>query len=612
MVARDWSDCGGRETVAMHVLGLKIYGHDTGAALISGQRVVAIAEERLNRVKHSPNMFPHLAIDYCLSELSVAAEDIDLVVIDQIYEAERFPMEKMFREATGEHFEKARVQVINHHDAHAASAFFCSPYSEAGVVVYDGSGETIRTPLGVTATETETLYRGSGTTLVEVQKSLHARIARRFVHTFGVGMLYTAITRYLSFGPYEEGKTMGLAPYGNADAFTIAPASLWWREYRGQFFCNADIRFPKQLTVGEDTVSVKTKILYAIRSRVRAFLLALSGRIGGDPLLANPKLFAPLALPEPARPKEVSLPDTYYTNLAHAVQEVLEKVVMGWARRLQAVTKTEYLCIAGGVGLNSVANKKILDNCGFKDVWVQPACSDTGIALGAALYGTHVTLGQPRFWNMEHAYLGRGYNDQEIEAAIAAYADRVDVRRVDAVAEETAELLAKGKIVGWFQGGAEYGPRALGHRSLLVDPRPADMKQVLNDRVKHRELWRPFAASVVAERAGEYFTLDRPSPFMLLVCNVRDAYREKIPAVVHVDGTCRVQTVTKEANGIYYDLIEAFGKQTGLPMLLNTSFNLAGEPIVETPAEALRDLLATNIDVLVMERSIVTKKATAL
>ena len=595
----------------MHVLGLKIYGHDTGAALISSERVVAIAEERLNRVKHSPNMFPSLAIDYCLATLGVAATDINLVVIDQIYEADRFPMERMFREATGERFAHARVQVINHHDAHAASAFFCSPFEEAGVVVYDGSGETIRTPLGVTATETETLYRGSGTTLVEVQKSLHARIARRFVHTFGVGMLYTAITRYLSFGPYEEGKTMGLAPYGNADAFKIAPESLWWREHRGQFFCNADIRYPKQLLAGEGNVSFGTKLVYGLRSRVRTLLLSLSGRIGGDPAMANPKLFAPLVLPQPARPKEVSLPDAYYTNLAFAVQDVLEKVVMGWARRLRAVTHTEYLCIAGGVGLNSVANKKILDGCGFTDVWVQPACSDTGIALGAALYGTHVTLGQPRFWNMQHAYLGRSYSNQEIEAALADFADRIEVRRTAAVAEDTAALLADGKIIAWFQGGAEYGPRALGHRSLLVDPRPADMKRVLNDRVKHRELWRPFAASVVAEHAAEYFTLDRPSPFMLLVCSVRDAYREKISAVVHVDGTCRVQTVTKEANGIYYDLISAFGKRTGLPMLLNTSFNLAGEPIVEAPTEAIRDLLATNIDVLVMENYIVTKKAAA-
>lgn len=594
----------------MTVLGLKIYGHDTGAAVITSDgKVVAIAEERLNRNKHSTNIFPFLSIDYCLRAQGVPDDAVDLVVIDQIYEAENLPMAKMFRDSVGSRFSRARVEVVNHHDAHAASAFFCSPFLRAAVVVYDGSGETFKTPLGIPATETETLYLGDGAGIRELQKTMHARFAKRFLHTFGVGMLYTAITHYLSFGAYEEGKTMGLAPYGKPDLLKDFPYARWFREWHGHFYCNAKIKSSGGGVSGSDPeVGWVRKGYYGIRGRIRSLVLAFAQRLLRKDFFVDPQLFDPLVLPEPARPKSVKLPDTYYTNVAYAVQDVLEQVVIGWAHRAKELTQADYLVIAGGVGLNSVANKKILDQCGYKDIWIQPACSDTGIALGCALYGWHVTLKQPRQWVMKNAYLGREYSVEEQRTAIEREQNNLIIEQVPNIALRTASLLADGKIIGWFQGRSEYGPRALGNRSIIVDPRNPNMKDILNNRVKHREGWRPFAASVLEERASEYFTLDRPSPYMLLVCDVPKHLQDKITAVVHVDGTCRVQTVNKADNGIYYDLIKSFADKTGMPMILNTSFNLAGEPIIESPADAVSCFLRTDMDYLVVGNYLLRKK----
>jgi len=262
----------------MNILGLKIASHDTGAAILSEGRVIAIAEERLNRVKHSYNMFPHLSIEYCLKALTLKPQDIGLVVIDQVHSKERVPMEKIFRKETGERFAHARIEVINHHDAHAASAFFCSPFEEAAVIVYDSAGEEFRSPLGVTVAETETLYYGSGNTLTELQKGLHTRLpqTKQFPYTFGVGRLYESITNYLGFGFYEEGKTMGLAPYGKPGIFNTIPEDRWWKEWHGQFFCSARIHFPKGLS------SEKAGLVERVQFKVKALLhrtrVAAAGR----------------------------------------------------------------------------------------------------------------------------------------------------------------------------------------------------------------------------------------------------------------------------------------------------------------------------------------------
>ena len=590
----------------MCILGVKIIGHDTGAAIIAGDNVFAIAEERVNRIKHSRNMFPRLSIDYCLKAADCKDSDIVLVVIDQVDEPGRYSMKEIFNKETGGRFAHAKIEVINHHDAHAASAFFCSPFNEAAVMVVDGAGEKFPSFLGVPLTETETMYIGKDNTLTEFNKTLHLRLAKNFPYTFGIGKLYTTITRYLNFGDYEEGKTMGLAPYGNSILFEKFPVSRWWKEWHGHFICNALIRYPKTIT--GSTASLLTRLMFFLKQKIHNAFLSLARTFGASEYFQIPKIFDPIHLPEPIRPKETKLPDEYYTNIAFMIQNILEDVVCSMASRIRAVSKQKYLCIAGGVGLNSVVNKKIIEECGFEDIWIQPACSDTGVALGCALYGYCGILKRPRRWTMQNAYLGRPYSQKETVEAINRFGDQISVVTSQNIASDTADALVAGKIVGWFQGEAEYGPRALGHRSILVDPRPTHMKDTLNNRVKHREPWRPFAASVLADRVGEYFDLDRPSPYMLLVCNVKPELREKIPAVVHVDGTCRIQTVTKEENGLYYDLIQQFANRTGVPLILNTSYNLAGEPIVETPDDAIKDMLNTNIDMLVIGDLILTKR----
>jgi carbamoyltransferase len=592
-----------------NILGLKVTSHDTGAALLSGGKIVAIAEERLTRIKHSPNIFPHLSIDYCLGALNLTDMDIALVVIDQLHSAKRLPMEEIFRKETGDRFAHAAVQVINHHDAHAASAFFCSPFDEAAVLVYDSAGEEFGLPLGVSASETETIYYGKGNTLVEMHKSLHTRLpyTRQFLYTFGIGRLYESITNYLGFGFYQEGKTMGLAPYGKPGTFSEAPEENWWKEWRGQYLCNADIRFPK--TLANEKALLFSRLRFGIKARLYRRLARFAERLLGVDKERGAFFERPLSFSRPRRSKDVKLPDEYYTNVAYAVQDVLETVVKGWARKAKSLTRAKYLCIAGGVGLNSVANKKILDECGFDDVWIQPGCSDTGIPLGCVLYGYHVLLGKPRFWKMNHAYIGRIYSDAEIEHAVSAHGKKISMRRSENVAQETARLLSDGKIIGWFQGGSEYGPRALGHRSILVDARGKQVKDILNSRVKHREGWRPFAASVLKEYVEDYFDVPREAggnPFMLLVADVKKP--ERIPAVTHVDGTCRIQTVTREDNGVYYNLIRAFYELTDIPLVLNTSFNVAGEPIIETPEDALRCFLGTDMDYLVLGDYIVQKR----
>ena len=538
----------------MNILGLKIAGHDTGAALITtNQKIVAIAEERLNRVKHSPNMFPHLSIDYCLKTFGLTDKDIDLIVIDQIHLPEMVPMKEILKKEAGDRFAHAEVEVINHHDAHAASAFFCCPYDEAAVIVYDGSGEMFKTPLGVPAIETETIYYGKGNTLIETEKTLHPRLptTKLFLNTFGVGRLYAAITYYLGFGPYEEGKTMGLAPYGKPGTFEEVPEELWWKKWRGAYYCNAHLRFPKSF-VDSDRAPLVDRIRFGIKARIYQWLIRITKKLTGFGAFGGGELFKePLTFSKPMRGRDTKLPDEYYTDVAFAVQDVLETVVKGWAHRAKLLTRAPNLCIAGGVGLNSVANKKIFDECGFDDVWIQPGCSDTGIPLGCALYGLHVVKEKPRFWTMNHAYMGREYTEDEMEEAIEAVREKITVKKANDIVKDAAKLLADQKIIGWFQGGSEYGPRALGNRSILVDARGKDKKDILNNRVKHRENWRPFAASVLKDRVEDYFTVPKEAggnPFMLLVADVINP--EEIPSVSHVDDTCRIQTVTKEGNGV--------------------------------------------------------------
>lgn len=596
----------------MNVLGVKLTNHNTGAALISDERIIAVSEERLDRVKHS-GAFPALSIEYCLNAFGLEPKDIDHIVMDQVDLPSMKPMKDIFERETGGRFHAAAFHVINHHDAHAASAFFCSPFAEAAVLVYDGAGEKFVTHLGVAAIETESLYSGSDTTLSLIQKTLHRREEGTFPATSGIGGLYTRISdKYLGFGRHNEGKMMGLAPYGSDSLLKLFPLSRWFRNWNGHIMCNGRITAPMRSM--RSLLRRKETFLWKVAHLVAAMQYFVKKKIGrwGRMVFQRKNnqdtIFQEINLPRPPREPDQALPDEYYASVAWAGQHILEKVAVAWGKQLKSATHAENICIAGGVGLNIDANKKFVDEVGFKRLFVQPAASDTGIPLGCALWGWHVICQQPRFWNMQSASLGRSYTEKEILSAADRVKDRISMKKSSQVAEEAARLLAEGKIIGWFQGGSEYGPRALGHRSIVCDPRPNDMKDVLNMRVKHREPWRPFAASILREHLSEWFELETESPFMLLAAHVRSEKRSQIPAVVHVDGTTRIQTVSKEANGRYYDLLKAFHRITGIPLVLNTSFNDSGEPIVETPEEATNDLLKTDIDCLVMGDYVLTKK----
>ncbi|MDO8562108.1 MAG: carbamoyltransferase C-terminal domain-containing protein [bacterium] len=604
----------------MNVLGIKTMGHDTGAALIAGGKVVAIAEERLNRIKYSPHRFPKLSIDYCLKALKISPEDLDLIVYDPVgaddIDKNDYTAEDVRKELDSR-FAKVRLEYVNHHAAHAATAFFCSPFRESAVLVYDGSGEVFKTHLGVTATETESLYRGSDGELTLMDKTLHARSGPgRYPYTVGIGKLYALLSMgYLSFGRYNEGKMMGLAAYGDDSFLKRFPYERWVGNRAGQMVCNSAIVIPRGGFASRSShaglAHLPRRIIEALRVRIRraAEMLARFLNRKSGHLFAAPDIFEPIIMPRPARdPKRDTLPDEYYSSVAFAGQKIFERFALDIAKRLRLMTGSENLCVAGGCGLNIDANLSFLQDAGFKRLFVQPASSDSGIPLGAALHGHHVILGQPRQWEMKSASLGRPYTEEEILSSIAEFKDKIIARKSDRVCEETAKLIADGSIVGWFHGGSEYGPRALGNRSILSDARSPEAKDILNARVKHRELWRPFAASVLEEKIGELFQPAIPSPFMLLTSSVREDKRSVIPSLVHKDGTCRTQSVTPQSNRKYYELIKAYDALTGVPAILNTSFNLGGEPIVESPHDALDTFTRTNMDYLILEDYIVTKR----
>ena len=590
----------------MNILGVKINGHDTGAALIFGEDVVAIAEERLNRVKHSPGMFPRLAIDYCLKKSKLKPEEIDMILIDQVNLRSGNKLEDRFKKETKNIFTKAKVHIVNHHHAHAASTFFCSPFEEAAVLVYDGTGEKFRTHLGVYATETDSLYFGNGNNFYQIHKNIHLREGRYFPYTLGIGKLYTRISEYCNFGPYNEGKLMGLAPYGNDSILKIHPYDKWCKEYNGDILCNSQIIYPdlpwRKREFDFSWPTIRRKIIIMLRPIIRIIMRRFT-----EDGIFEPEIFPPIKLSRPKRTNE-KLPDNYYASVAYAAQKVFERVGILLGKQLKNITRSENLCVAGGCGLNIDANMNFLSKVGFKNIFIQPASSDTGIPLGLALYGYHVIEGKPRFYQMKSASMGRAYLEEEILDALTKNSQQIEYNKPENITLEVAKYIADGKIIGWFYGGSEYGPRALGHRSILCDASNKEMKDVLNLKVKHREPWRPFAASVLEERVGDYFEFNGVSPFMVMASNVREEKRDKIPSVTHVDGTCRIQTVNAKDNARYYDLLKNFDNLTGIPVVLNTSFNLGGEPIVENPEDAIRTFLATKMDHLVLDNFIVSKK----
>ncbi|HEY7141547.1 MAG TPA: carbamoyltransferase [Methylomirabilota bacterium] len=593
----------------MDILGVSCYFHDAAAALIrDGQLVAAVEEERFSRKKHDYG-FPSHAIDFCLRTGGIPASALDYVVFFEkpFLKFERllltcmqsFPRSRrLFQEAMIPWMSDkvwirhllqrqlglptSRILFSEHHLSHAASAFYCSPFSEAAILTLDGVGEWTTATVGV----------GRGIELTVLEEI-------RFPHS--LGLLYSAFTAFLGFEVNEgEYKVMGMAPFG-------APKHVdrVWQLIRvtddGGF--QLDMSYFEFHRSSERTYSDRFVELFGEpRDPSAPFFTAASG---------YPSYFGPRAADHAAQAER----NQYYADIAASIQVVIEEIVLRMARYAHRRTGLSRLCMAGGVALNSVANGRVLREGPFEELYIQPAAGDSGGALGAALWGYHAVLGQPRGFVMEHASWGQAYGRPEIEAALetagAAYTAFDDE---DHLLDHVAQRLEQGKVAGWFQGRFEWGPRALGHRSILADPRRADMKDLVNVKIKYREPFRPFAPSVPAGRAEEYFALPNairhyPARFMLYVVDVHEAKRDAIPAVTHVDGTARLQTVREETAPRYHRLIERFGKATGVPVLLNTSFNLKGEPIVNTPAEALATFTRSGMDLLVLGECVVEKRA---
>jgi len=567
----------------MDLLGIN-YSLDSAAAFLrDGKVLAAVTDERFTKEKHS-HAFPTQSIEYCLRYAGTDLAGVDCVAFFwnpgihlQSFNVRRSSSVRHHTEYLSslpnhllaqyplawdalevEHVEQSfairgadhplRIVYVTHHRAHAASAFFLSPFEEAAILTVDGYGEQTSAFLG----------EGRGNKLWS-----HQEIA--FPHSLGA--FYAAVTQYLGFqANCEEGKVMGLAAYGEP---------VYADEMR------------KLVSLGpEGTFEVDLSFFGFHQERARRYSSKWVGRFG------------------PERERNAPL-EARHHDIAASAQQVLEDTLVHMARHVQTITGQRALCLAGGVALNCVANSRVADEAGFDDVFIQPAAGDNGTSLGAALYVQHQLHDAPRESVVHTDALGPEFSDDEIEVELRE--NRVRYERCGDIARVAAQRIANGEIIGWFQGRMEFGPRALGQRSILGDPRRPETKQVLDERIKRRETFRPYAPAVLREAQNDYFTGPGDSPFMLKSYDVRPDKRASIPSVVHVDGSARVQTVERTSNPRFYELIEAFGGITGVPVVLNTSFNGRGETMVCDVADALRCFYSTGLDALAIGRWLVRK-----
>jgi carbamoyltransferase len=578
----------------MYILGINVYHADASAVLLrDGQLVAALEEERFRRVKHFAG-FPGMAIQRCLEIGGITGKEIDTIAVSRDPKANLFKKAAFVlghrpgRQLLGNRFDHLRkvhdlriplsevlsvpveqlpkLHHVEHHPAHLASSFFVSGFDEAAVCAIDGFGDFVSTSLAF----------GSGSRL---------KMLERVYFPHSLGILYTAITQYLGFmGFGDEFKVMGLAPYGQP-SFVDALSRLVHLKPNGLF--ELDLKY---FTHWSDGGEMEWEDGYPTLGKVY-----------------SPELERLLG---PHRRSDEPLSE-FHEDVAHSVQAVFETCAFHVFNGLWKRTKANRLCLAGGCAMNSVANGKVRSQTPFEDVYVQPASSDNGTALGAAYFVWCQRLGKPRTFVMDHALWGTSYERDDIESLLNGHAGRMRVLHYDSINETcraTAQLLADGNVVGWFQGRMEWGARALGNRSILADPRRADMRDLINLKIKFREKFRPFAPSILESAVSDYFVDPAPDPFMQQVYPVREDKRDILPAITHVDGTGRLQTVNESQNPIYFRLISEFERITGVPVLLNTSFN-ENEPIVDTPAQALACFLRTRMDALVVGNTIVLRPA---
>ena len=561
----------------MYILGISCYYHDAAACLIKDGKIIAAAEEeRFTRKKHDIS-FPINAINFCLKKANITGDKLDHVAF---YEKPLLKFERILSQhlqsfpasyftfiktIPGWINEKLRIRktlkkkinykkdvsYIDHHLSHAASSYLVSPFKESAILTVDGVGEWATTTFGHAKENKITL-----------EKEIH------FPHS--LGLLYSTITAFLGFKVNnDEYKVMGLAPYGEP-------------KYTDEF---------KKILILHDDGSYSLDMSY--------FIYHWASRMPSGKMS---QVFGPKRKPEAELTQK-------HKDIASSLQKVTEEALFHILNQLHKETQSDNLCMAGGVALNSVANGKIKANTPFKNIYIQPAASDAGTALGAAFYLYNSILNKKRETVMDHAYLGPSFTNQEIKE----YLDDKNInyfqfKSDDDLIKTTAKLIWENNVIGWFQGSMEWGPRALGARSIISNATNPEMKDIINAKVKHRELFRPFAPAVTAEDAKKYFELDKEDEkFMLFVYPIKKEFHKKIPAVTHVDGSGRLQTITKEQNKLYHGVIKQFGKHSGIPIVINTSFNIRGEPIVLSPHDAYRCMMGTGIDYLVIGNFLVKR-----
>jgi carbamoyltransferase len=573
----------------MYILGINAYHGDSSAAIFkNGELIAATEEERFRRIKHWAG-FPTLAIKFCLQEAGITIEQLDHIAVSRdpkanIFKKAMFTLKNRvdisavlnrlknsqkvagIKEVLAKELNvdlsliNAQLHNVEHHRSHLASAFFASSYNESAILSIDGFGDFT-------------------STMTAIGKANKIEVLDTVIYPHSIGIFYTAFTQYLGFPHYgDEYKVMGLAPYGEAkyvdklkDVIRLLPNGLF--ELNTDYFTHHKNGVNMSWEGGSPTIEA-------------VFSKKMEDEFG------------------PSRKKEEELTQ-YHKDIAASVQRITEEVIFHILNNLQKKTGLSNICIAGGVAQNSVANGKILKNTGFKNIYIPSAGHDAGTAVGAALYVYNHVLNQPRIKEIKHAYTGSKFTSQEIEEYLIK--ENISYKKYDnddELFDVVTNCLINSGVVGWFQGRAEFGPRALGHRSILADPRRNDAKDILNTKIKRRESFRPFAPSILFEYKDEFFEGADEVPFMEKVYSIKKDKQSLIPAVTHVDGTGRLQTVYKGDR--YYSLIDTFRKKTGVPILLNTSFN-ENEPIVNTPKEALDCYLRTKMDMLVLENIIVSR-----
>jgi len=560
----------------MYILGVSCYYHDSAACLLKDGIIIAAAEqERFSRKKHD-NSFPKEAALYCLKEVGITIKDVDYVAF---YEKPLLKFERLLSQylevfprgfwsfykampswlheklrvpsMLKKHLKyKGEILFIEHHLAHAASAYLVSPFKEASIFTIDGVGEWTTASIGYA-------------------KDNDITITKEIIFPHSLGLLYSTITAYLGFKVNnDEYKVMGLAAYGKP---------TYYKQLKKVIKIASDGSFQLDMSYFD--------FHYKMRMPSKKFI----------------KEFGPV------RKKESKI-DQIYKDMACSLQKITEEVIFKILNNLYKETGVKNLCMAGGVALNSVANGKISKNTNFKKIFIQPAASDAGTAMGAAFYVYNTILRNKRKKVLKEVYFGSGFSRAEIKRFLDSRKIKHFEFTESEIIRKTAKLILKDDVVGWFQGRMEWGPRALGNRSILANPLNPNMKDILNAKVKHREMFRPFAPVVTWEDAKNYFEVDREVPYMLFVYPVKKNKRKLIPSVTHVDGSGRLQTIKKEQNKKYYALIKEFEKLSRVPILINTSFNIRGEPIVCTPEEAYRCMMGTGIDYLVMNNFLIARK----